>query len=105
MKKERNSSLELLRIISMLLIIAYHYVIHGNFTFTLENNAFAVAYLKVISTFGKPACAVFALITGYFMIESNTNHKFYRRIIPTIFRMMFCTLTVCLVVYLFGGGV
>lgn len=29
MKRERNSGIEVLRIISMLLIIAYHFAVHG----------------------------------------------------------------------------
>lgn len=104
MKKERNSSLELLRIISMFLIIAHHYVVHGDFVYTLETNPFAVIYLQAISIFGKPACMIFALITGYFMIEADTKNKFYRRIIPTLFRMIFCSLVVFGVVYLFDGS-
>jgi len=102
-KKERNSSLELLRIIAMLLIIAHHYVVHGGFSFDFSNNAVSVAYLKIISMFGKSACSIFALITGYFMISIDTKKGFYRKIIPLLFKMLFCSLIVFFVVYIFGG--
>lgn len=93
-KKQRNSSLELLRIIAMLMIIAHHYVYHGNFTFTVNNDIFATIYLKCISMFGKTACSIFALITGYFMIDADTSNKLYRRIVPLLFKMVFYSLFV-----------
>lgn len=80
-KKLRNSSVELLRILCVLGIIAQHYVHHGGyddvfFTATSPN----VIYLKTIRMFGYSACTVFALITGYYMIDADTEHHYYRKI-------------------------
>ena len=71
MKREvRNSNLELLRIISMFLIIAHHYAIHGfatiKFSFTL--NKFLIDFL---SLGGQLGVSCFVLISGYFMINSK----------------------------------
>lgn len=103
MKRERNSSIEMLRIICMILIIAHHYVVHGGITFQFDNNMWATVYLRAVSMFGRSACAVFVLISGYYMIAANTTEGFYRKIIPTIFRAEFCALVVLGVVLLFGG--
>ena len=77
---KRNSSIELLRIVAMLLIIAQHYVFHGGYDSEVFNNVTAnIIYLKMIKMFGYSACTIFALITGYFMIDVDTKHKYYRR--------------------------
>ena len=54
--KFRNSSFELLRIISMLLIVAHHFVVHGKFDLTasFSKNIFFIgnfpAYISILST-------------------------------------------------------
>ncbi len=71
-KKTRSSNFELLRIISMVFIIAHHYSVHGGFQFdnSLTFNRILVQYL---SLGGKLGVNCFALITGYF---SCTQTKF-----------------------------
>ena len=72
---QRNSNLELLRILSMLLIIIFHFNIHT----TLVNNngldpstflmhAFSISW-------GETAVLVFIIITGYFMIRQSLNKR------------------------------
>ena len=66
--KDRNSSFELLRIISMLLIVAHHFVVHGNFDLisSFSKNVF---FLQSLSMFGKFGVNLFVLISGYFSCE------------------------------------
>ncbi len=77
-KSKRNSTLEILRIISMLLIIMHHYSVHG---FELMNlplalNKFIVGFL---SLGGKLGVSCFILISGYYMIDSKfTLQKFLK---------------------------
>ena len=71
-RSERNSNLELLRIIVMFLIITHHWAVHGfdYTTFVLSNpNTFFIYFLTI---FGKFGVDVFILISSYFMI----NHQF-----------------------------
>lgn len=71
--KSRNSNIELLRIISMFLIVLHHFSIHGIFNSNIVVNNLTVN--KVIAELlvmgGKVGVDLFILITGYFLIESN----------------------------------
>ena len=101
MKKNRNSSIELLRIIAMLLIIAQHYVVHGGFADEIfDMVAPNIIYLKILRMFGYGANTIFALITGYYLIHRDVKEKYYRRILPLVFEIFFysvCVLIVLLV--------
>lgn len=66
---QRRSNLELLRIISMILIVAHHYSVHGGFL--LPNMNFNKGFIQLLSLGGKLGVDCFVLITGYFMIESR----------------------------------
>lgn len=72
--KERNSNLEILRIISMILIVMHHYSVHG---FSLNNLDYS--FNKYIIDFlylgGKLGVNCFILISGYFMINSKFTIK------------------------------
>ena len=103
MKKtlKRNSAVELLRIISMILIIAQHYVYHGGYERSVFLNTTAnIVYLKILSVFGYSACTVFALITGYYLIKADTKKGFYQRLIPLIAQTLFYSVAIALIVYL-----
>lgn len=88
--KKRESGLELLRIICMIMIIAHHYSVHGGWEFldnsmtnVLVNN---VIIVQILSLGGKLACHIFMIITGYFMIKSKIN---YKKIILLVLEMFF----------------
>ena len=90
---KRNSSVELLRIIAMLLIIAQHYVYHGGYDRTIFDTASVnIIYLKVLSLFGYSACTFFALITGYYLIRSETGKGFYKKLVPLALEATFYSL-------------
>lgn len=72
----RKSNIELLRVISMLLIIAFHYSFKGGFSFkTFTTNELLI---KTAYMFGELGVNLFLLITGYFLI--NGRFKFQRLI-------------------------
>jgi surface polysaccharide O-acyltransferase-like enzyme len=74
---QRNSSLELLRIISMILIVVFHYPYHG--FGVLEHTHFNRYFLGVLVLWGKLGVDCFVLISGYFMVDSKfTLKKFLR---------------------------
>lgn len=64
---ERNSNLELLRIVSVVLIIAYHYGVHGIYKFddlSTNINKYFITFLDIGGRYG---VGIFVMITGYFM--------------------------------------
>ncbi len=71
-KKLRDSNLELFRIITMLLIVAHHYVVNSGLT-APDGPIFAEPlssdslYLLLIGAWGKIGINCFVLITGYFI--------------------------------------
>ncbi len=69
----RSSNLELLRIISMLAIIAHHYVVNSGITqsYDFTNITANMVFLQLWGMWGKTAINVFVLITGYFMCTSK----------------------------------
>lgn len=97
-KKKRNSSLELLRIICMILIIAHHYTIHGGYEeFSVSNFSNNVIILQLISIFGKISCNIFILITGYFMVKSKFNLK---KVILLICEMFFYSIGIAFILFI-----
>lgn len=95
-KKERNSSLELLRIISILLIILHHFAIHRDYNNqTISNRLF----LDLAIIGGKVGVTIFILITGYYMIENKWSLK---KVIKIILETLFYTVGITITFYLSG---
>lgn len=69
----RKSNLECLRIIAILMIIAYHYVVHSNFDFL--GGWKSKAFLEFISYGGKAGVNIFCLLMGYFGVKSKFSVK------------------------------
>lgn len=87
-KKARNSNIELLRILAMLMIVMYHIVCHcvnvqltdGSSMARMGNGLFnhPIFYkrlwiLATIMQFGPIGNVIFILISGYFMVEKGKN--------------------------------
>ncbi len=75
MKKDRKSSLELLRILSMFLIVMHHYSVHGGFNLNDQSLTLNKVIVQILSLGGKLGVNIFVLITGYFLIKSNFKLK------------------------------
>lgn len=100
LQPKRQTNLELLRIIAMLLIIVHHYVVNSELL-SEGGPVYAAAtsptslVLLCLGAFGKTAINCFVLITGYFMCVSSISAKkfaklylevvFYRVVISGIF--------------------
>lgn len=86
--KERDSNLELLRIIAMFLIVAHHSVVNSGIT---DNFSFIeltpnMIFLQLWGMWGKTAINVFVMITGYFMCTSKlTWRRFAKMYLETKF--------------------
>lgn len=89
--KERESNLELYRIIVMLLIVAHHYVVNSGLTsatgpIALQPWSTKSVFLMLFGAWGKTGINCFVLITGYFMCESRITLK---KFIKLLFEVMF----------------
>jgi len=67
----RQSNVELLRIIAMLLIIAHHFSRHGKFKFEDKDLSLNRFWLQFIFIGGRISVDIYILITGYFLINSQ----------------------------------
>jgi surface polysaccharide O-acyltransferase-like enzyme len=63
---KKRSTIELLRIISMLMIVYHHYSVHSKWVFP-EGYSIGQNIIEITGSFGKIGVAIFALITGYFI--------------------------------------
>lgn len=95
---ERKSNFELLRILSMILIIAHHFSVHGNFDLLKSTSYFNRFLLEVLASGGKLGVNIFVLISGYFLISFNK-----KKMLKLILEVYFYSISIPLVFYLFSG--
>ena len=69
-KNKRNSNIELLRIISMILIVLSHYTVFSQIDIHAMPLSFNKLLLETTAT-GHIGVAVFVMITGYFMVSKR----------------------------------
>jgi surface polysaccharide O-acyltransferase-like enzyme len=70
---KRNSNVELLRVLCMILIIAHHYSVHGGWDGSLVETTppLNILFVQIISLGGKLAVNVFVLISGYYLVNQR----------------------------------
>ncbi len=86
--KQRDSNLELYRIILMLLIVAHHYLMNSGLFQHIENEPLTgkTIFYYLFCAWGKTGINCFVLITGYFMCKSEiTLRKFLKLILEVEF--------------------
>lgn len=86
--KQRDSNLELYRVIVMLLIVAHHYVVNSGLTNLIYEDPLAgnSLFLLLFGAWGKTGINCFVLITGYFMCKSKiTLKKFAKLFLEVVF--------------------
>ena len=82
----RNSNLELFRIITMLLIVAHHYVVNSGLTdpggpvYSSSLTGHTI-FLLLFGAWGKTGINCFVLITGYFMCKSRITARKYVKLL------------------------
>lgn len=81
----RDTRFELLRILSLLLIIAHHYSVHGGFEFSRSVMSFNRVLVQFLSLGGKVGVNCFVFLTGYFMATSKFSLKKCLMLIAEVF--------------------
>lgn len=102
--KVRDSSVELLRIVMMLMIIAHHYVVNSGLLPEIllegEGNITKPGLLFLMfGAWGKVGINCFVLITGYFMC---TGHATIRKFLKLYFQILFYRVIIWLVFFISG---
>lgn len=96
-KKNRNSNIEILRIIAMIMIVAHHFELYA--VYNVFNNSELMSYVNiVIRAKGKIGVDIFILISGYFLIKSKINVK---RVLKLWLQILFYSIGIMLVFKIF----
>lgn len=79
---KRQSNIELLRIIGMLLIISHHYIVNSGImeSITLQDHPMKYTFLTAFGMWGKTGINIFILISGYFMCTSSLTIRRYCKV-------------------------
>ena len=88
MERKRDSNIELFRIVTMILIVAHHYVIHSGLLPLALGDFYSAKSLFVLllGAWGKIGINCFVLITGYFMCTKQISfRKFLKLFLPFYF--------------------
>lgn len=99
MKKERNSNIELLRIISIIMIVVSHYTVHNgvlNYTLPIGFNRF---FLE-ICTLGNIGTIIFVLITGFYLSKNQNNLKL-TKLVKLYFQILFYSVFIYIIFVIF----
>lgn len=103
--KKRDSGIELLRIIAMMMVILIHAFLYGNY----YNEALAVGGITgeistIIKIAIRPAVNIFILITGFFSVKSTFNlKKALGRAGDTYSRVWFYSVMLAIIFLLLGS--
>lgn len=99
--QQRDSNLELYRIIVMLLIVAHHYVVNSGLINVMEQKPFTERsiFFYLFGAWGKTGINCFLLITGYFMCQSKIT---WRKFLKLILEIEFYKITIYLIFVLSG---
>ncbi len=85
-KAPRNSSLELLRILAMMAIIAHHYVVNSTVVshFSIDQPKPQQEFLLMWGMWGKSAINSFILISGYFLCTMQLTLRRYMKLLVEV---------------------
>lgn len=84
--KKRNSNIELLRIIMIILMIAHHFVVNSGLMEKYEygNITINMVFFQLFGMWGKIGICVFTIITGYFLVKHNISIRKILKLYITI---------------------
>ena len=66
----RQSNIELLRIIAIIMIIAHHFAVHSGFDFPVNTISINRLWIQFIQIGGKIGVDIFVLISGFFLVSA-----------------------------------
>lgn len=96
----RISNIELLRIISMLMIICYHFSRHGKFSFEIGDLTLNRIWLDFFYLLGKLGVNIFILISGYFLIDREKLNL--KKVLKLWLQISFYNIAIFAIFYIFN---
>lgn len=88
---DRQSQFELLRILSMFMIIAYHFSLWSKFEISVDNLTVNKYWVQILRMTGKIGVNLFVLISGYFSIYTAMRiRKVFKLILQVSFYQIVC---------------
>jgi len=91
-KNSRNSAIELLRIIIMIMIVFSHFAVNGGFEINQTRN-FNYVWCYFMARGGQIGVNVFVLISGYFLIDSKQGFSL-KKILKFWLQLLFYSLVI-----------
>ena len=102
MNNNRNSNFELLRIIAIVMITAYHYVVHGATDMAITSGGGSI-FLNICSLWGKAGVNIFCLLTGFMLVRKENIS--YGKLKTVEAQILFYTLLGLIVGFIFGNHI
>lgn len=104
MVKKRDSGIELLRIIAILMVIGIHVFLYGNYYEAAEAVGGIVgASAVLVRMLLRPAVNIFVMITGYFMVRAKFDlRKSYKRVLRVYLSVYFYSVVLSLLTLIAG---
>lgn len=99
LKCARASNFELLRIISMMLIVMHHFSVHGGYVFNETVYTFNRGWVQILSGGGRLGVDIFILISGYFLSQSEYKP---RKLVKLVLQVTECAIFCVLVLFITG---
>ena len=75
MSKIRDSRIELLRIVSIILIILFHITLYSGFSIVKDNLSFNYILHVMLGIFGKVGVVLFVAITSWFYVDKKGGYN------------------------------
>lgn len=97
---KRKANYELLRIISMMMIVILHYFSHGGGELQIANGTLGYYFARIITATAQVGVNCFVLLSSYFLIEKSFSLS---RVINTVLSVFFYSV-LCLGVYILLSG-
>ena len=101
--KLRDSSIELLRIFSMVLIVGHHLAIHGGFDWSGNSISIPHFWIVFLTMGGKIGVNLFVFISGYFLINSKDKVPDLKKIIRLFGQVLFFSVLFYFIFVVFGN--
>ncbi len=103
-RSNRNSAIELLRIIAMFMIVFHHFALHGGFNWDRGTLSIPFFWYHFMFLWGKIGIAIFILISGYYLIKDDDLSHTILKILKFWGQLFFYSLTIYLL-FVLGGKI
>lgn len=87
-RNERNSAIELLRILSMIMIVFHHFACHGGFEWGTTISITRLWYNFIVMG-GKIGVNIFVLISGYYLVSNESEIFDINKVIKFVGQILF----------------